>query len=162
MPFLLNVKSIALVIASATAIIAGSLPTTVIAQSFEDPREPAPADILPDFALRSTDYVVDEEVRAGNGFYRFVIDSEFGRYEVASKAMLLVRLDEIRTLARTVPELNKRLTDREAALRGKRGIGSDSVVDIITNPFGSASQLAENLADNLESTLEGAPAPGPE
>jgi hypothetical protein len=120
---------------------------------FETVSETAPANVLPPALVQSTYFQIADEVRAEDNFYHFTVSSDFGTYQVSSVAMLRIRLHEIVVLA----EMSPRLQDAGLALRrsteGRRGVDSDYVLDIFSDPVGTASQLFGNLRYNLDKTL---------
>lgn len=127
----------------------------------DEPREgdwetvlPLPvAEVVPDAFLRSSSYELDPMAQARDNYYHFRVQSDHGGYRVSSQAMLRTRLHEISTIA----ELRARLDDDGPALdrspAGRRGVASERVVDILSNPLGTASQLLGNLTYNLEETF---------
>jgi hypothetical protein len=128
----------------------------VTAQGGEDYEEALPvptATVLPAAFLRSASYQLAPEAAAADNFYRFEVSSDFGTHDVTSRAMLRVRLHELATLAELMPRLDEDDEDFDRSPGGRRGVGSEHVVDILANPLGTASQLLGNLQYNVESTF---------
>lgn len=114
------------------------------------------SEILPAPLVQSIHHRLREQVGFDGTHFVFDVESQFGVERVHSVPLLRLRLHEIHTMAQALTQFD---ADDEAlarALRGRRGVGADSVVDILTDPVGTASQLASNLGDNLERTLSGA------
>lgn len=96
-----------------------------------------------------------ESIDISGGFYEFDVDSEFGVYHVESMTLLGIRIDEIKTLAQAINQFeaeDNRFSDK---LRSQLHVSGESAMDIITSPFGTASELAGQMASNLGDTLAG-------
>jgi hypothetical protein len=120
------------------------------ADDFELPARVDAADILPPAFLRSAHYRIAPGVRARDNFYHFEVNSDYGNYAVTSLAMLRIRLHEIVTVA----ELAPRLEDGNArSAEGRHGVGSERVVDLLTDPVRTAAQLLGNIQHNVEQTF---------
>jgi hypothetical protein len=143
-------------LAAAFALLAAGVPA---AEDFETPATVATQDVLPAAFLRTNHYRIEPSARAEDNFYVFRVHSDYGDYDITSRAMLRVRLHEIATLAEVTPRLDDSDVRLERSPAGRRGVGSEHVVDILTNPVGTASQLLGNLQYNVEQTLAG---PGPD
>lgn len=144
-----RVASLAIVLPG--IVIAGA----PVATDFEDVSVVAIGDILPAALVRSADYDIEPEVRATGNFYRFTVHSDFGTYTVTSRAMLRRRLHELTVLAELAPRLQAADIALERAPEGRRGVGSEHVVDILANPIGTATELLGNLQYNVEATFVG-------
>lgn len=112
------------------------------------------AAFLPGDLLYSVHHQV-EGMDVNGGFYRFQVDSEFGYYQVISLALLRTRVHEIKTLAQAINQFDAEDDQFSGRLRSQLHVSGESAVDIITSPFGTASQLAGQLANNLGETLAG-------
>lgn len=141
-----------------TVVVALLTPVIAPADDFETPTAVAVRDILPQAFLRSDHYAIEPEARAQDNFYVFRVHSDFGDYDITSLAMLRTRLHEIATLAEVTPRLDDTVVRLDRSPAGRRGVGSEHVVDILTDPVGTAAQLLGNLQYNVEQTLAG---PGP-
>lgn len=114
------------------------------------------SDVLSPKLLQSVNHRVDD-VQLDGSFYRFLIESDFGSYDIGSLAMLHNRIDEITTLGQAISQFsskNERLSDE---LRGQLHISADSAIDILARPVSSAANIAGQLAENLGDTLSGVP-----
>ena len=110
-------------------------------------------DILPPVYFRTVHYDIEDEVTRLPFFYEFTVTSDFGTYRISSLAMLDIRLHEILTLAEIAPQLRGKNLSIDRAPGGRRGVGGDSVADIISDPLGTAGALIENLRTNFEETF---------
>ncbi len=137
------------------AAVAGALLSGGIAAApaHETPDSVATADIVPQRFVRSAHFELAPAARARDNFYRFTVATDELTYEVTSLAMLRVRLHEIATIAEVTPRLGKSNITLDRSPGGRRGVGSDRVVDILADPVGTASQLLGNIQYNVEQTF---------
>ena len=110
-------------------------------------------DVLPPVYFRTVHYEIGDEVTRTPFFYEFTVTSEFGTYRISSVAMLDIRLHEILTLAEVAPQLRGKDLSIDRAPGGQRGVGGDSVAEIISDPLGTAGTLIDNLRTNFEETF---------
>lgn len=110
-------------------------------------------DVLGPEFFRSVHYEIDENVTRSRFFYHFTVSSDFGKYSIASLTMLRVRLHEIMALAEVAQPSSGTSPSLDRSPPGRRGVGGDSVVEIFSDPLGTAGTLLGNLAHNLEETL---------
>jgi len=96
-----------------------------------------------------------EGVEINGKFYQFDVDSEFGVYDVESITLLGIRVNEIKTLAQAINQFDARDNQFSDKIRSQLHVSGESAMDIITSPFGTASQLAGQMANNLGDTLAG-------
>ncbi len=108
-----------------------------------------------DSAYLSSTYHRVENVDFINGFYVFDVESDFGQLELVSKALFLNRVDEIKTLGEAMTLYDRENRQLSYELRSGLQVTANSPVDIIANPFGTASELATQLSNNLGDTLTG-------
>lgn len=141
---------------SALLVIATGLKAQTINRDFDVPEPVAVADLLPSAMLRSEHYSLAPYAKPKNNFYTFEINTDEATYEVSSIAMLRVRLHEINTVAAMNFRLAEKSLRSERDPGGRRGVGSERVVDILADPIGTAATLAGNLQYNVEQTLSGA------
>ncbi len=114
------------------------------------------AEILPERVRDSIHHHVLDDVRYDDGTWIFRLESSAGVEEVRSLALLRERLHEIHTMAQALAQLERSGEDDLArALAAKHGVGADSVMDILTDPVGTASTLAGNFGSNFEDTFSG-------
>ena len=113
------------------------------------------ADLVPAGWRHSIHHDVDSHASLDGDHLVFGLDSATGHREVRSLALLGIRVHEARTMAEAAAQFEREQQDIGAAIAGQRGVGSDSVLDLLTQPLQTAVQLADNLGSNLESTLEG-------
>ncbi len=104
--------------------------------------------------LSSTYHRVDS-VDIKNDYYHFIVESDIGNYEIYSLALLKKRVNEIKTISRAINTYEQEDDDFSGELRSQLRITGDSAVDLLTRPFSSASNLAGQLAENLNATLTG-------
>jgi hypothetical protein len=96
-----------------------------------------------------------EGIDINGELYQFDIDSEFGVYHVESMTLLGIRINEIKTLAQAINQFEVEDNQFSNKLRSQLHVSGESAMDIITSPFGTASQLAGQMADNFGDTLAG-------
>ena len=128
------------------------------APAYEEPTSVAIESVVPGAFLRSANYTLDSHVQAADNFYHFRISTDHGNYSVTSRAMLRIRLHEIATVAEIMPTLGESNISFDRTPGGRRGVGSEDVVDILANPIGTASQLLDNLQYNVNETFIGSSA----
>jgi len=110
-------------------------------------------DVLSDAYFRSVYYEIADDVERSDYFYRFRVISDFGSFDVSSVSMLQIRLYEILTISEVMQQLRRSGLSLDRAPPGRRGVGGESVADILSNPLGTAGQLLGNLRYNLEETF---------
>ncbi len=110
--------------------------------------------VLPPALLHAAAYSINAEVVAEDNFYHFSITSDYATYKVASVAMLRQRLFEIATIAEVRPRLEGEEARFDRNPGGRRGVDSEHVVDILSDPVGTAAQLLGNIQYNLEQTFD--------
>jgi len=140
------------------ALVASALTPTIQAEDarYETLSAARASEILPAPLVQSIHHRLREQVGFDGTHFVFDVESQFGIERVHSVPLLRLRLHEIHTMAQALTQFDADDQALARALRGRRGVGADSVVDILTDPVGTASQLASNLGDNLERTLSGA------
>ncbi len=104
--------------------------------------------------LSSTYHRVDS-VDINNDFYRFVVESDIGHYEIHSLALLKKRVNEIKTISRAINTYEQQDDEFSGELRSQLKVTGNSAVDMLTSPFSTASSLADQLAGNFNATLAG-------
>ena len=97
-----------------------------------------------------------EEVKVDGSFFHFTVDSEFGIYKVPSLALLKIRVEEIKILGQAIVQFSREKNTLEE-LPGQLRVSADSAIEIITNPLGTATDAAGQLARNINDTLSGVP-----
>ena len=111
--------------------------------------------VLPSELRQSVHHRVRDSIRVEHGYFIFDIESNFGTYSVRSLGMLRTRVHEVNTMGQALAQFQYSDEDLRRSIRGKRGVASESVVDLLTRPVETVEQLATNLSSNLEQTLEG-------
>lgn len=104
--------------------------------------------------LSSTYHRVDS-VDINNDYYHFVVESDIGNFDIHSLALLKKRVNEIKTISRAINIYEQEGDDFSGELRSQLRITGDSAVGLLTRPFSTASNLAGQLAGNLNATLAG-------
>lgn len=110
--------------------------------------------ILSSGYLSSTYHRVDS-VDINNDFYHFLIESDIGQYDVSSLALLTKRVNEIKTVSRAINRYKQQDAEFSGELRSQLTLSGDSAVDFFTSPLNTASNIAGQLADNLNATFAG-------
>jgi len=118
------------------------------------------SEILSPELTQSAHHRIDE-VNSDGKFYQFRVDSDFGIYHISSVSMLRLRVKEIIILGHAINQFGHRDNKLSNELRGQFSISADNALDILAQPISSASNLAGQLADNLNETLTGVPAGKP-
>ena len=105
-----------------------------------------------------------EQVEVDGRFLRYRIDTEFGAYNAGSTPLLRIRVEETAILSQAVNQFARQDSDIGEELRGQLSVSADSAIDILARPVSTATDLAGQLADNLNETLTGSrnvtPEPG--
>lgn len=104
--------------------------------------------------LSSTYHRVDS-IDINNDYYHFIVESDIGRYDIHSLALLKKRVNEIKTISRAINTYEQQDDEFSGELRSQLRISADSAVDLLTTPLNTASNLAGQLAGNLNATLAG-------
>lgn len=104
--------------------------------------------------LSSTYHRVDS-VDINNDYYHFIVESDIGRFDIYSLALLKKRVNEIKTISRAINLYEQQDDEFSGELRSQLSISGDSAVDLLTAPISSAKNLAGQIAGNLNATLAG-------
>ena len=118
--------------------------------NYEDSPLIEAAEILPANLLQSAHHRVRNEVRLVDDFFQFEIESDVGFYTATSLALLEIRIHEIDVLAKGWNALAKNEGPIRDLSRGQFEVHGDSIVDIVTSPIDTATQLATELASNVQ------------
>jgi hypothetical protein len=110
--------------------------------------------ILPPDLAQSVYHRV-EDVTLNGRYYRFQVDSQFGRYDILSLAMLRVRVHEFRILGEAITQFNQREQQLSDVLRSQLQVRADSAIDILVHPLATAADLAGQLAGDRNDTRSG-------
>lgn len=129
--------------------------STVSAPAYEDIPDIALTDVVSPAEAQSVHHRIEEMAVQGN-FFHFTVDSEFGIYRVPSLALLHIRIEEIKILGEAIAQF-EREKDTLEELPGQLRVSADSAMEIITNPLGTATSAAGQLARNINDTLSGVP-----
>ncbi|GJM04805.1 MAG: hypothetical protein DHS20C09_07960 [marine bacterium B5-7] len=103
----------------------------------------------------SSPYHRVDSIEFSNGLYEFQVESDIGEFELKSLAVLKKRLNEIRVLSQAIEQYNNQNEDFSDELRSQLILSDDSAVDFLTSPIRTARDLAGQLGNNLDATLEG-------
>lgn len=139
-----------------TAWLLLSLPSASFGEpdaSYEDLDDIAVESVLPPKFLHSAHYAIEPTVRAESNFYHFTVTSDRTTYKVTSLPMLRQRLFEIATIAEVEPKLKPNQASFDRSPGGRRGVESEYVVDILSDPIRTAATLLGNIEYNVEQTL---------
>jgi hypothetical protein len=122
--------------------------------------EPAPqprlTEVLPAELRQSVHHTV-ESVELRDGYYAFVVDTEFGTFEAESLPQLRSLVNEIEVLSQAMNQYAQQQRGGDPELRGQFSIEADSAMDILTRPVESAADLAGQLGGNIDRALRGSP-----
>ncbi len=110
--------------------------------------------ILSSGELSSTYHRVNS-IEFNNGLYQFQVESDIGELELKSLAVLKKRLNEINILSQAVEQFKNQNEEFSDELRSQLSLSGDSAVDFLTSPIKTATNLAGQLGNNLDATLEG-------
>ncbi|MFT7459444.1 MAG: hypothetical protein ACI909_002125 [Planctomycetota bacterium] len=114
------------------------------------------SDVLTSQQAQSLYHRVEDIVLDGK-FYNFRVESEIGSYNITSLALFRNRIEEISTLAQAINQFNKEDDSLSEELSGQFSIRANSAIDILSRPVESAANLAGQIAENLDETLNRAP-----
>jgi len=103
----------------------------------------------------SSTYHRVESVDINNDFYHFVVESDIGYFDIHSLVLLKKRVNEIKTISRAINTYEQQDDEFSGRLRSQLSISGDSAVDLLRSPLNAASNLAGQLAGNLNATLAG-------
>jgi hypothetical protein len=103
----------------------------------------------------SSTYHRVESVDINNDFYHFIVESDIGHYDIYSLALLKKRVNEIKTISRAINIYEQQDDEFSGELRSQLSITSDSAMSMLTSPLNTATNLAGQLAGNLNATLAG-------
>ncbi len=120
---------------------------------FEAIEEVQTSEVLPRSFLHSVNYEIDPVSHAEDNFYYFEVRTDHGHYKIASLSMLRIRLHEISTVSEISARLNQSDVSLNRSPGGRRGVASEFVVDLLSDPISTASQLLGNIQYNLEETF---------
>ncbi|MGH8246226.1 MAG: hypothetical protein ACREUU_07315, partial [Gammaproteobacteria bacterium] len=144
---------------SLTSSVISVLPLMIIpaaAVGTEASPEVTVAQVLPAELKQSVHHSV-EQVETDGRFYHYRVDTEFGAYTVGSTASLRILVEETAILSQAVNQFARNDAEIGDELRGQFSVSADSTIDILTRPVSTATDLAGQLADNLNETLTGTP-----
>ena len=133
----------------ATASKAGSV-------NYEAPPVFPANELLSGDLLQSAHHQIQGDVTTVGNLYQFDVESDVGHYQIASLAMLRIRVHEISVVSQAMSRFdaaNRQLSDE---LRSELGVSADSAVDIVTSPVSTALDLANQVTTNLGDTFAGA------
>jgi len=109
------------------------------------------SDVVPSELLQSAHHRI-ENIEFKEGMYQFTLDTDFGTYIVSSIPLLRTRVDELIILGQAINQFAQS-DDSLRELPGQLRLSADSAIDIISRPVSSATNLAGQLASNLNETL---------
>lgn len=104
--------------------------------------------------LSSTYHRVDS-IEFNNGLYEFQLESDIGEFKLTSLAVLKKRINEIKILSQAIEQFKNQNEEFSDELRSQLSLSGDSAVDFLTSPIKTARNLAGQLGNNLDATLEG-------
>ena len=139
---------------SAIVILLIFFPLFVSAGSIESSPVVNSNTVLSPKELSSAYHRVDA-VEFEDGFYKFQLESDIGEFELKSLAVLKKRLNEIKILSQAIIQYENQNEEFSDELRSQLSLSSDSADDFITSPFKTARNLAGQLGNNLDATLDG-------
>ena len=112
--------------------------------------------ILSPKLAQSVYHRVDDVEVSGRSFL-FRMDSDYGVYNIRSLVLLRIRVNEIATLGHAINQFDRHDEIFSNELRGQLRINAESAIDIITSPVSSATNLAGQIATNLNDALISTP-----
>ena len=139
---------------SAISLLLIFFPLFVSAGSIESSPVVNSNTVLSPKELSSAYHRVDA-VEFEDGFYKFQLESDIGEFELKSLAVLKKRLNEIKILSQAIIQYENQNEEFSDELRSQLSLSSDSADDFITSPFKTARNLAGQLGNNLDATLDG-------
>ena len=128
---------------------------SIASPAYEDIPEISLSEIVAPDEIQSVHHRI-EEMQVVDNYFHFTVDSEFGIYRAPSLALLQIRVEEIKILGEAIAQFEKD-KDTLDELPGQLRVSADSAMEIITNPLGTATNAAGQLARNINDTLSGVP-----
>jgi hypothetical protein len=129
-----------------------SLAAPAYAQLVADAHEPPPPveldQVFPETLMQSGEHRIEDNLRLERAQFEFTIDSDYGRYDVLSIPMAILRVHEIRTLTQAVDAYqrdNQKLADE---LRSIVRVGTSSGVGALGSPLDSGSARSSEFVNN--------------
>lgn len=147
----------------AALCVIASLAAPADAQLVADAHEPPPRveldQIFPETLMQSGEHRIEDDLRLQRSLFEFTIDSDYGRYDVLSIPMTVLRVHEIRTLTQAVDAYqreNERLADE---LRNIVRVGTSSGIGALGSPLDSGARSSEFVNNNVGRAIEDARRP---
>lgn len=111
--------------------------------------------LLPESLIASGQHRVTGVRRAGAYHFEFEIESEAaGTQSARSIALAIIRIQEVRTLTQATNQFAQENRELADEMRGQIRIGGDSVVDIVSSPLDTSTQVVGQFSRNVGQTLE--------
>jgi hypothetical protein len=120
----------------------------LVADAHEQPPNVELDQVFPETLMQSGEHRVEGGLRIEGTRFGFSIDSGYGRYDVRSIPMAILRIHEIRTLAQAVDAYQRENQRLAEELRGIIQVGSSSSVNVLASPLDSGSARTGQLVNN--------------
>jgi hypothetical protein len=120
----------------------------LVADAHERPPHVELDQVFPETLMQSGEHRVEDDLRLKRALFEFTLNSDFGRYDVLSIPMTILRIHEIRTLTQAVDAYQRDNQRLAAELRGIIHVGSGSGVGALTSPLDSGGVRTGQFVNN--------------
>jgi len=144
------VNRAACIIGIAASLALGAYPARaqLVADAYEQPPLTALDRLLPAVVLQSGNHRIENDYDVRGNLVEFGLESSFGSYRPRSIPMVVVRVQEILTLAQAIDAYQRSNRELATELRGVMRVGADNVGDIITSPIRTSSSIVSQFFTN--------------
>ena len=136
----------------AASCIVAWLTAPAYAQLTADAHEQPPRveldQVFPESLMQSGEHRVENSLRVTGTRFEFSIDSDYGRYDVLSIPLSILRIHEIRTLAQAVDAYQRQNLRLAEQLRGIIQVGSAASTSVLATPLDGGSAASGQLINN--------------
>ncbi|NIM28787.1 MAG: hypothetical protein GTO67_09740 [Gammaproteobacteria bacterium] len=120
----------------------------LVADAHEQPPRVELEQVFSETLMQSGEHRVEDNLRIVGTRFEFSIDSAYGRYQVRSIPMAILRIHEIRTLAQAVDAYQRENQRLAEELRGIIQVGTSSSAAMLASPLDPGSAATGQLVNN--------------
>jgi hypothetical protein len=120
----------------------------LVADAHEQPPSVELDQVFPKALAQSGEHRVDDSLHLEGNRFEFTIESDYGRYQVRSIPMAILRIHEIRTLAQAVHSYQRENQRLAEELRGIIQVGSSASVNVLASPLDSGGARSGQFVNN--------------
>jgi len=129
-------------------ILLNYFPALTGAQDYEKPPLMKASRVLPPELLKSAVHQVREDVTSEGYLYHFIVESQFGLYDIESLDLLRIRVHEIKTLANVIEK--NQTHEFMNGLKNQLYQTMNAPVQIIQDPLGSISAMGQGVGKQFQ------------